>query len=141
MEKTKFTVADDKNYTLASPQENKFNEWVSNLQWAFRKIKQDVYNESGEFIDYLVVSYEVLPVLTAIYKVESPQPLKDSTWLAGRFLPEDNNYYIELWTSLDLEPNTIGFGVADRIDKSEDADDRSRLDRLSTGVVSVIHIA
>ena len=143
MEKTKFTVADEKNYTLASPQGEKFNEWVSNLQWALRKIKQDFYNESGEFVDYVVVSYEVLPIFTAMYKVENPEPLKQATWLAGRFLPEDNNYFVELWVSLDLEPNTIGLGLSNHIEKfdGEGPDTRTALEKLSTGVLSVIHIA
>ena len=133
-----FEVAENKDFTLPGPQEDKFNEWVGQLKWALRKIKKDLFDETGEFVDYLVVSYDVLPVFTAIYKVHDEEPIKKETYLAGRFLPDDKHYLIKLWVSLELNPGTIGIGVENRIKPDPDA---KRFDNLATGIDSVLHIA
>lgn len=133
-----FEVAENKNYTLTSPsQDDNFNEWVGQLKWALRKIKKEYFDETSEFIDYLIVSYDVFPVFTSIYKVDAPEPIKKETYLGGRFLPDDNHYFVKIWVSLELDPGTIALGVENKIKVDNDA---KRLDNIATGVVSVIHI-
>lgn len=94
--------------------DDKINEWLGNLQWVLRTVKKTVYDTSQEFVDYLLVSYDVLPIFTTLYKITQGHPSKSSTYHCGSFMPSDNNYEIDIYVSLDLEPGTIGIGVSSR---------------------------